>query len=85
MLEGIIQVILHGKGKANLPDLMDGASKQMACKASIKANQSLSKEEMARLLEELGKVENPYTCPHGRPVLIHFSKYDLEKMFKRVM
>ncbi|WP_028986635.1 DNA mismatch repair endonuclease MutL [Thermicanus aegyptius] len=85
MLEGIIQVILHGKGNANLSDLMDGASKQMACKASIKANQSLSKEEMARLLEELGKAENPYTCPHGRPVLIHFSKYDLEKMFKRVM
>lgn len=85
MLEGMIQLILKEKGRITRADLNEAAIKQMACKASIKANQKLSKEEMALLLQELGKAENPYTCPHGRPILIHFSKYDLEKMFKRVM
>mgnify|MGYP002223860630 CR=1 FL=1 len=85
MLEGMIQLILKEKGRITRADLNEAAIKQMACKASIKANQKLSREEMALLLQELGKAENPYTCPHGRPILIHFSKYDLEKMFKRVM
>lgn len=85
MLEGMIQLIVKEKGRITRADLNEAAIKQMACKASIKANQKLSREEMALLLQELGKAENPYTCPHGRPILIHFSKYDLEKMFKRVM
>lgn len=85
MLQGIIQLILEGRGSLSPADLKDAALKQMACKASIKANQSLNKEEMRLLIEELSKAENPYTCPHGRPILIHFTKYDLEKMFKRVM
>lgn len=55
----------------------------MACKASIKANMRLSYEEQASLLNELFTCQNPYTCPHGRPTIIQFNRYQLEKMFKR--
>ena len=57
----------------------------MACKMSIKANDNLSNKEMEELINDLRKCNNPYTCPHGRPTIINFTKYELEKMFKRVM
>ncbi len=57
----------------------------LACKMSIKANMHISYEAMEELLQELVNTSNPYNCPHGRPTIIHFTKYDLEKMFKRVM
>lgn len=57
----------------------------LACKMSIKANHHISMEEMAYILDNLVKCDNPYNCPHGRPTIIKFSIYDLEKMFKRVM
>ncbi|MHB9093314.1 MAG: DNA mismatch repair endonuclease MutL [Eubacteriales bacterium] len=57
----------------------------MACKSAIKANHKLGLPEMESLLGQLSKARNPFTCPHGRPTLIHFSGYDLEKRFKRVL
>jgi DNA mismatch repair protein MutL len=57
----------------------------MSCKRSIKANHYLNQEEMFRLLEDLRQTTDPFTCPHGRPIIVHFSTYELEKMFKRVM
>ena len=54
----------------------------MSCKASIKANQYLTNDQIFALLEELRTTTNPYTCPHGRPILVHHSTYELEKMFK---
>ena len=57
----------------------------LACKMSIKANHHISMEEITYILDELVKCDNPYNCPHGRPTIIKFSIYDLEKMFKRVM
>lgn len=56
----------------------------MSCKRAIKANQYLDDKQAAFLLKNLSKAENPYNCPHGRPVLIEFSNRDLEKMFKRI-
>ncbi|MDF2938893.1 MAG: hypothetical protein K0Q90_4266 [Paenibacillaceae bacterium] len=58
---------------------------QCSCKASIKANHSLTRVEMEALLDRLSACRMPYTCPHGRPIVISFSTYELEKMFKRVM
>ncbi len=55
----------------------------MSCKASIKANHHLSEQEMFQLLEDLRHSKSPYTCPHGRPILLCFTQSDLEKMFKR--
>lgn len=57
----------------------------LACKMSIKANMHISHEAQEKLLNELVLCDNPYNCPHGRPTIIKFSIYDLERMFKRVM
>ncbi|QKI82184.1 DNA mismatch repair endonuclease MutL [Kroppenstedtia eburnea] len=65
--------------------LQDDGAKLMACKAAIKANRHLRREEMESLIQQLRACITPYTCPHGRPILIHFSTYEIEKMFKRVM
>ncbi|MGN0194744.1 MAG: DNA mismatch repair endonuclease MutL [Pseudoramibacter sp.] len=57
----------------------------MACKAAVKGNQELTKEEIQKLLEDLMTLKNPYTCPHGRPIILYLKKYELEKLFKRVV
>ena len=57
----------------------------LACKMSIKANHSIGINEMESIINDLIKCDNPYNCPHGRPTIINFTKYELEKMFKRVM
>jgi len=71
--------------KINIASIRNDAAATMSCKRSIKANHYLTQEEMFRLLEELRQTTDPFTCPHGRPIIIHFSTYELEKMFKRVM
>ncbi len=57
----------------------------LACKMSIKANDHMTLENAEDLLERLRRTKNPFTCPHGRPTIITFSNYELEKMFKRAM
>lgn len=57
----------------------------MACKASVKGNMHLSVFEADKLISELLTLDNPYNCPHGRPTIISFSKYEIEKMFKRIV
>lgn len=56
----------------------------MSCKRAIKANHHLDDLQAKQLLKDLAKVENPFNCPHGRPVLVRFSTTDMEKMFKRI-
>lgn len=84
IIEEMIEQVLHSR-KVNVEKLREESAILMSCKRSIKANHYLTSSDMERLLEDLGKCHNPYTCPHGRPVLIHFTTYELEKMFKRVM
>ena len=57
----------------------------LACKHSIRAHDIITKTDMENLLEMIRYCENPFTCPHGRPTIITYSLYELEKMFKRVM
>ncbi|MGM9986474.1 MAG: DNA mismatch repair endonuclease MutL [Bacillaceae bacterium] len=71
--------------KVDVKALREEAAIMMSCKASIKANQYITNDEIFALLETLRKTSNPFTCPHGRPILIHYSTYELEKLFKRVM
>lgn len=73
----------NGRNKNSMP--ADETLFMMACKAAVKANSSLGEPEIRTLLERLSRVENPYTCPHGRPSAIKLRKYDLEKMFKRIV
>ncbi|WP_068617384.1 DNA mismatch repair endonuclease MutL [Paenibacillus tuaregi] len=69
----------------DLAKLRERSSILCSCKASIKANQRLTDQEATTLLDRLAACKQPYTCPHGRPIVVSFSTYDLEKMFKRVM
>jgi DNA mismatch repair protein MutL len=55
-----------------------------ACKSAVKAGDNLADAEIVRLFADLDACENPYSCPHGRPVFIRMTKRDIEKMFKRV-
>ncbi|WEK55801.1 MAG: DNA mismatch repair endonuclease MutL [Candidatus Cohnella colombiensis] len=76
--------VLHEKS-VDLHTLREQAAIMCSCKASIKANQAQSREAGEKLLQRLGSCRQPYTCPHGRPIVVSFSTYELEKMFKRVM
>ena len=57
----------------------------MGCKAAVKGNQKITEEEVKILMERLMSLDNPYTCPHGRPTIIKVSKADLDKKFKRIV
>ncbi len=57
----------------------------MSCKAAVKGNNRLSRDEVKELIKELMTLENPYHCPHGRPTIISMTKYELEKKFKRII
>ncbi len=73
------------KRTIDIAKLREKAAILMSCKAAIKANRHLRQDEMFALLESLRRSSDPFTCPHGRPILIHFSTYEIEKMFKRIM
>ncbi len=71
--------------KFDLEQFVWRISATQACRMSIKANDYINKDDQEYLLEELRKCDNPFTCPHGRPTIITYTKYDLEKLFKRAM
>lgn len=57
----------------------------MACKAAVKGNTVMNKDQASALLDELLTLDNPYNCPHGRPTIFSMSKYEIEKKFKRIV
>ena len=75
--------IIADKGKFDLDQFVWRMASTMACRMSIKANDYTSYDDQLWLLNELRKCENPFTCPHGRPTIITYTKSDLEKLFKR--
>ena len=81
-LEEIIDQVIRND-KIDLIELRKHVIATMACKASIKANDHLEIREMEDLIKTLFTCDNPTCCPHGRPTIVHFTKYDIEKMFKR--
>ena len=81
-LEEIIDQVIR-TDKIDLIELRKHVIATMACKASIKANDHLEIREMEDLIKTLFTCDNPTCCPHGRPTIVHFTKYDIEKMFKR--
>ncbi|WP_248925553.1 DNA mismatch repair endonuclease MutL [Paenibacillus hamazuiensis] len=85
LIEEMAEWALSEKKSLDVAKLREKAAIMCSCKASIKANQSLTILEMEALFDKLAACKNPYTCPHGRPIVISFSTYELEKMFKRVM
>ena len=80
---GIIEMILNKGKDFSINKFRDNLAKMVACKMSVKANTYIDKPSMEALINDLRKCKNPYNCPHGRPAIIHFSIYELEKMFHR--
>ncbi len=83
-IQKIIEIVID-KESFDMKRFVHMVAATVACKASIKANDHIEKEDMEVLLERLRACKNPFTCPHGRPTIITYSKYDLEKLFKRSM
>ncbi|MCI8635767.1 MAG: DNA mismatch repair endonuclease MutL [Eubacterium sp.] len=71
--------------KAKTPELVLEKIASMSCRAAVKGNHILNRQEVKSLIDELLKLENPYFCPHGRPTIISMDKYELEKKFKRII
>ena len=84
-LRRVIDMIIKSGANFDVMKFRDRAAAMLACKMSIKANMSISLEVMQHLLDDLALCDNPYNCAHGRPTIINFSSYDLNRMFKRIM
>ncbi len=76
---------LSENGIPSEPESVYDKIASLSCKAAVKGNHKLSYEEASSLITQLMKLENPFHCPHGRPVTIELSKYEIEKKFKRVL
>lgn len=84
-LRRVIDMIIQSGANFDVMKFRDRAAAMLACKMSIKANMSISLEVMQHLIDDLALCDNPYNCAHGRPTIINFSSYDLNRMFKRIM
>lgn len=79
----MIDTVLEN-GKLDIAHFREKTAIMISCKQSIKAHHHLDDVQAKALLVDLAQTENPFNCPHGRPVLIHYTQKDLEKMFKRI-
>ncbi len=84
IIKDMIDYVLNHE-KVDIKKLREDAAIMMSCKKSIKANHYLRNHEMSHLIDELRETTDPFTCPHGRPIIIELTTYELEKLFKRVM
>jgi DNA mismatch repair protein MutL len=85
ILREMVEMVVKQKKEIDVVKMREAAAITMSCKAAIKANRYLTHAEMEALIHRLRRTTSPFTCPHGRPIIVHFSTYDIEKMFKRVM
>lgn len=83
IIREMIDIVLL-KGTVSVKEFRLATAIMMSCKRSIKANHRLDDRQARVLLADLAKCKNPYNCPHGRPVLIHFSNTEMERLFKRI-
>ena len=83
IIREMIDMLLE-TGSVSVKKFREATAIMMSCKRSIKANHYLNEAQARILLADLAKCENPFNCPHGRPVLIHFTNSDMERMFKRI-
>ena len=84
-IRNIFEMIKEEEKHFDLAKFLDHLAATMACKASVKGNTRITKEDMESIINKLRGCKNPFNCPHGRPTIIHFTIYELEKMFKRSM
>ena len=84
MIKIIVEKVLRNN-TITFNELRNDAIAMASCKMSIKANQVLTDVEMNKVISDLYECKNPFTCPHGRPIITKMEKKDLEKMFKRIV
>ena len=84
-IKKILEIIIEQEKNFSIEKFNEKAAITLSCKMAIKANQNISFGEMEKLIDDLRCCDNPYTCPHGRPTVIFYSNYELEKLFKRAM
>ena len=84
IVQDFLQAVGDGRGKKPLCDRREDIAKTLACKSyTVKAHETLRREEMEHIVQRLGRAEQPFTCPHGRPTLIKLTLDDLARQFKR--
>jgi len=84
-IKSVMDMIIHEKNKFDRLKFEERLIQTTACKMSVKANTPLSIESMENLLKRLEECDNPYNCAHGRPSIMNFNNYELDRMFKRAM
>lgn len=82
-IKKIIEIVIEQNKDFSITKFNEQVAITLACKLAIKANENITLKEMQVLIDDLRKCDNPYNCPHGRPTIVFYSKYDLEKLFKR--
>lgn len=82
-IKRIIDIIVNIEKNFSVEKFNESVATMMSCKLAIKANMNITMDEMEALIDDLRKCDNPFNCPHGRPTMIYYSNYDLEKLFKR--
>ena len=83
VIRNIIDQVIKEEKNFDLAKFNKNLAATIACKASVKGNTRITIHDMESLIDQLRKCNNPFNCPHGRPTIIEFTKYELEKMFKR--
>lgn len=82
-IKKIIELIVQEEKNFSIEKFNEKVATMLSCKLAIKANENITLEEMEHLIHDLRGCDNPFNCPHGRPTVIFYSNYDLEKLFKR--
>ncbi len=82
-IKKVLELVIEKEKNFNIKRFNDHMAATMACKMSIKANTNITMDEANSLVNDLKLCKNPFNCPHGRPTIIFYSNYDLEKLFKR--
>ncbi len=83
IIRRIIEEVKDKGSSFDLSKFNDNLAKLISCKMSVKANTRITLSAQEEIINELRKCQNPFNCPHGRPTIIHFTIYEIEKMFKR--
>ncbi|MBU0997685.1 MAG: DNA mismatch repair endonuclease MutL [Firmicutes bacterium] len=82
--ESVLMTFIENKD-LHISSIRDELAKLLSCKHSLKANAFITKMEAVAILTDLSKCKNPYTCPHGRPIFLHLSENEIERLFKRIV
>ena len=85
IIRRIIEEIVNKGNDFSLAKFNNSLAALISCKMSVKANTRITREAQEEIINKLRKCNNPFNCPHGRPTIINFTTYEIEKMFKRVV